>query len=145
MMTGNNSANIAMTDSYRSAHPQPRQPANTQPAQAPARREEATPVQTPIPAQATGQVRSPDTTERIERLERMPEQEMQTLVNQANIILEPRNLELVYRRHEGTDRYFLTIYNRDTQEIAREIPPEWSLDMLARVWEMTGIFMNERG
>ena len=86
-----------------------------------------------------------DTSERLERLERMPEAEMQNLVNQANLILEPRNLELVYRKHEATDRYFLTIYNRDTQEVAREIPPEWSLDMLARVWEMTGIFMNKQG
>jgi len=110
-----------------------------------ANQQQAPPVRRPESAAAAGQVRPPDTAERVERLERMPEVEMQSLVNQANLILEPRNLELVYRRHEGTDRYFLTIYNRDTQEIAREIPPEWSLDMLARVWEMTGIFMNERG
>ncbi|MCL2853744.1 MAG: flagellar protein FlaG [Defluviitaleaceae bacterium] len=138
MMEYSNTNIPAATDGNRSMNLQQRQPAAANQQQAP-------PVRRPESAAAAGQVRPPDTAERVERLERMPEVEMQSLVNQANLILEPRNLELVYRRHEGTDRYFLTIYNRDTQEIAREIPPEWSLDMLARVWEMTGIFMNERG
>ncbi|MCL2853961.1 MAG: flagellar protein FlaG [Defluviitaleaceae bacterium] len=80
-----------------------------------------------------------------QRLGRMSEGEMNSLVREVNTHLETRNLELNYRKHEGTNQYFLTIYNRDTQEIVREIPPEWSLDMLAKVWEMTGIFVNERG
>jgi len=126
---------------------QPAPQANTpQPRAQSARTEETRSAQAPSQAQQAAEARAAETTtERLQRLESMPEQEMQALVNQANMLLETRNLELVYRRHEGTDRYFLTIYDRDTQEIAREIPPEWSLDMLARVWEMTGIFMNERG
>ena len=145
-MTGYNNANISAAMDGRSMNLQQRQPvgANNQSAPTPVRGEDrASGAFAAEQVQMHGHNRV--TTERLERLESMPEPEMQSLVNQANLILEPRNLELVYKRHEGTDRYFLTIYNRDTQEIAREIPPEWSLDMLARVWEMTGIFMNERG
>ena len=139
-MTEYNNTNFsAATDGLRPMHLQQRQPpigaSNNQP---PPVRSEG--------VEAVGQSRAPvETSERVARLERMPESEMQSLVNQANLILQPRNLELVYRRHEGTNRYFLTMYDRDTNEVAREIPPEWSLDMLARIWELTGIFMNERG
>ena len=80
-----------------------------------------------------------------QRLSRMSEGEMEHLVSEVNSHLKLRNLELNYKRHEGTNQYFLTIYNRDTKEVVREVPPEWSLDMLARVWEMTGIFVNEQG
>jgi len=83
--------------------------------------------------------------DRYQSLSRLSESDMDNLVYQANRHLQPRNLELNYRMHEGTNRYFLTIYDADTQEIAREIPPEWSLDMLANILDLTGMFMNERG
>jgi flagellar protein FlaG len=73
------------------------------------------------------------------------ESEINDMVEQVNRRLEPRSINMTYKRHEGTDRYFLTIYNSDTKEVIREIPSEWSLDLLATLWEMTGLFMNKKG
>jgi flagellar protein FlaG len=91
----------------------------------------------PLPANAE--------TDGASRLGAISEGEVNMQVREINSQLLSRNLELNYKRHEGTNQYFLTIYNRDTREVVREIPPERSLDMLARIWEMTGIFMSERG
>ena len=139
-MTEYGNTNIsAATDGFRPTNLQQRPPAatNNQPSPIPVsagtRPERAETVVPSRPASNAG------------GLEGLPEAEMQSLVNQANLLLQPRNLEMVYRRHEGTNRYFVTIYDSETNEVAREIPPEWSLDLLARIWELTGIFMNERG
>ena len=143
-MTDYSSNNISTaTESLRASTPRQQSGADQTPVR---RSSESVPLPVPQQNQASVQNRSANhVRERLEKLERIPEPEMQSLVNQANLVLEPRNLELKYRRHEGTDRYYLTLIDSDTKEVAREIPPEWSLDMLARVWEMTGIFMNERG
>jgi flagellar protein FlaG len=66
----------------------------------------------------------------------MSQGDVENLTREVNRHLDGRNLQLSYRMHEGTNRYFLTIYNRDTQEVVSEIPPEWSLDMLAKALEL---------
>ena len=35
-------------------------------------------------------------------------------------------------------------FDVDTDEVIREIPPEKSLDMLQKMWEMAGILVDER-
>ena len=36
------------------------------------------------------------------------------------------------------------VINEDTDEVIREIPPEKSLDMLQKMWEMAGILVDEK-
>jgi flagellar protein FlaG len=36
------------------------------------------------------------------------------------------------------------VINSDTNEIIREIPPEKTLDLVAKMWEMAGIIVDER-
>jgi flagellar protein FlaG len=110
-------------------------------------RESAVSAYNPLTRNATGETSQSRTEseQRYQRLNRPSESEINHMVSHVNRHLEPRDLALNFRRHEGTDRYFATIYNRETQEVVREIPSEWSLDLLATIWEMTGIFVNERG
>ena len=54
------------------------------------------------------------------------------------------NAEAVYGIHEGTNRVTIKIVDKDTKETIKELPPEKTLDMIARVWEMAGILVDEK-
>ena len=38
----------------------------------------------------------------------------------------------------------IKIVDKDTKEVLKEFPPEKTLDMIAKVWEMAGILVDER-
>jgi flagellar protein FlaG len=46
--------------------------------------------------------------------------------------------------HEKTKQIMVKVKDAETGEIIREIPPERNLEFLARVWEMAGLFVDER-
>ncbi len=55
----------------------------------------------------------------------------------------------IYRRfefsiHEKTKQIMVKVIDTETNEIIREIPPEKVLDMVATIWEMAGILVDER-
>lgn len=52
--------------------------------------------------------------------------------------------EAVFGMHEGTNRITIKIVDKDTKEVLKEFPPEKTLDMIAKVWEMAGILVDER-
>ena len=46
--------------------------------------------------------------------------------------------------HEGTKRITLKIIDKSTKEVIKEFPPEKNLDMIAKVWELAGILVDEK-
>ncbi len=54
------------------------------------------------------------------------------------------NQEAVFGIHEATNRVTIKIVDKETKEVIREYPPEKTLDMIAKVWEMAGIMVDER-
>ena len=52
--------------------------------------------------------------------------------------------QLSFKYHEDTNRISITVTDSDTDEVIREIPPEKTLDMLAKAWEMAGLLGDER-
>ena len=52
--------------------------------------------------------------------------------------------QLSFKYHEDTNRISITVTDSDTDEVIREIPPEKTLDMLAKAWEMAGRLVDER-
>jgi len=54
------------------------------------------------------------------------------------------NAEAVYGIHEGTNRVTIKLIDKDTKETIKELPAEKTLDMIARVWEMAGILVDEK-
>ena len=52
--------------------------------------------------------------------------------------------EAVFGIHEKTNRVTIKIVDKDTKEIIKEFPPEETLDMIAKVWELAGIMIDER-
>lgn len=54
------------------------------------------------------------------------------------------NGEAVFGIHDETNRVTIKIVDKKTKEVIKEFPPEKTLDMIARVWEMAGIMIDER-
>jgi flagellar protein FlaG len=52
--------------------------------------------------------------------------------------------EALFGIHEGTNRVTIKIIDRETKEVIKELPPEKTLDMIEKVWEMAGILVDER-
>ena len=54
------------------------------------------------------------------------------------------NSEAIFGIHEKTDRITIKIVDKDTKEVVKEFPPEKTLDMIAKVWEIAGILVDEK-
>jgi len=65
-------------------------------------------------------------------------------VKQANKALEGTNRRFEYSVHEQTKTLMIKVINSDTDEIIREIPPEKILDLIAKLWELTGLIVDEK-
>ncbi len=52
--------------------------------------------------------------------------------------------EAVFGIHEGTNRVTIKIVDKDTKKVIKEYPPEKTLDMIEKVWEMAGIMVDEK-
>lgn len=55
------------------------------------------------------------------------------------------NSEAVFGVHEDTNRVTIKIVDKQSREIIREYPPEETLDMIAKVWELAGIMVDTKG
>ncbi len=55
-----------------------------------------------------------------------------------------RNTQCSFKYHEDTNRISITVKDKETDEVIREIPPEKALDMLAKAWELAGLMVDER-
>lgn len=54
------------------------------------------------------------------------------------------NEEAVFGIHDATNRVTIKIIDKETKEVIKEFPPEKTLDMISKVWEMAGIMVDER-
>jgi flagellar protein FlaG len=74
-------------------------------------------------------------------------EEVKTAVEKLNDVLaenSPRTHSR-FRIHEGTGRVMVNLVDTRTDEIIKELPPEKILDLVANIWEMVGIIVDERG
>lgn len=54
------------------------------------------------------------------------------------------NAEAVFGVHEETGRQTVKLVDKETQKVIKEFPSEKMLDMLAKVWKMSGIIVDEK-
>lgn len=52
--------------------------------------------------------------------------------------------EAVFGIHEETNRVTIKIVDKDTKEVIKELPPEKTLDMIAKAWELAGLLVDEK-
>jgi flagellar protein FlaG len=52
--------------------------------------------------------------------------------------------EAIFGIHDKTNRVTIKIVDKETKEVIKEYPPEQTLDMIAKVWELAGIMVDEK-
>ena len=79
------------------------------------------------------------------RGEKQKEPDRETLKKAVdNLNKSMPNTEAVFGIHEGTNRVTIKIVDKTTKKTIKELPPEKTLDMIERVWEMAGILVDEK-
>lgn len=51
---------------------------------------------------------------------------------------------LEFSVHEKTKQIMVKVLDKESGNVIREIPPEKNLDLVAKIWEMAGILVDER-
>ena len=59
-------------------------------------------------------------------------------------LLEESRRRLRFQVHEATGRIWVQVIDAETNEVVKEIPPERYLDLVARIWELVGLLVDER-
>ncbi len=65
-------------------------------------------------------------------------------IEKANRAISGANRKFEFSIHEKTKEIMVKVIDSDTNQVVREIPPEKILDMVAKMWEMAGLIVDER-
>ncbi len=71
-------------------------------------------------------------------------EQVKKAVEELNKKMFNQNSEAVFGIHEKTNRVTIKIVDKTSKKVIKELPPEKTLDMIARVWEMAGILVDEK-
>ena len=66
------------------------------------------------------------------------------MVERANKALQGVDKRFEFSIHEDTHQIMVKVVNNENNEIIREIPPEKILDLISKIWELAGIFVDEK-
>lgn len=69
---------------------------------------------------------------------------LQKSVEQANKSLENYNRYIERSVHEKTKAVMYVMKDSKTDEVIREFPPKKIQDMIAKMWELAGLFVDEK-
>ncbi len=86
------------------------------------------------PANTNAQMENSDAAKQNEQIKKAVES-----INKSN----PQT-EAIFGIHEGTNRVMIKILDKDTKEVLKEFPPEKTLDMIEKIWEMAGLMVDEK-
>lgn len=65
-------------------------------------------------------------------------------VEQANKSLKVYNRKIERNIHEVTKAIMYTMKDTETDEVIKEFPPRKIQDMIAKMWELAGLFVDEK-
>ena len=74
--------------------------------------------------------------------EQLSAQEVKNTVVAFNEVFEQANIGVQYRLDENTDDLVITLIDRDTEEVLRQIPPDQILKMRQRLEELMGLIFD---
>lgn len=71
-------------------------------------------------------------------------EKLQQAIDAVNDFLQTNNSSSKFKYHEGLDRYYVTVVNRETDEVIKEIPPKKLLDAFYEMQKMVGMIVDEK-
>ena len=69
---------------------------------------------------------------------------LKSAVDHANTTMKQTKTKCEFSYHEETKRVSIKVIDEDTKEVIKEIPPEETLEMIAKMWELAGILVDEK-
>ncbi len=66
------------------------------------------------------------------------------VVAEANQRMRMAMTRCEYSYDEKTKRVSIKVYDKENDKLIREVPPEKSLEMLQKMWELAGIMVDEK-
>ena len=103
-------------------------------------------VETPDVVKEIVTSKNADTPARDKETENQPKEASQEQIRKAvsEINRAAMGTEAVFGIHEATNRVTIKIVDKHTKEVIKELPPEKTLDLIAKAWEMAGILVDEK-
>lgn len=69
---------------------------------------------------------------------------IKSAVEHANQTMRHAKTKCEFSYHEETKRVSIKVIDEETEEVIREIPPEETLEMLSKMWELAGLMVDEK-
>ena len=80
----------------------------------------------------------------VKNLQDVSPEKIKSAVADINKKIAPTRTQLQFAYHEKTHRISITVRDKDTDEVIKEIPPEKTLDMIAKSLELAGLLVDEK-
>lgn len=77
-----------------------------------------------------------------EQRQQVSSKSVEDAVKRANNKMAKTHCEFSY--NDDVNRVSITVYDDETGKVVREIPPEESLKMLEKLWEIAGLMVDEK-
>ncbi len=69
---------------------------------------------------------------------------VKSIINETNNKIKHARTRCEFSYHEAVNRVSIKVLDVDTNEVVREIPPEETLEILQKLWEVAGLLVDER-
>lgn len=77
-------------------------------------------------------------------IQEVSKDKVENALRDINTKIRPTHTECQFTYHEETKRISIKVMDQATGEVIREIPPEKTLDMIAKTLELAGILVDEK-
>ena len=77
-------------------------------------------------------------------LQEVSAEKVKDAISEINKKIAPTQTECSFKYHEKTHRISITVKDKETDKVIREIPPEKTLDMIAKTLELAGLLVDEK-
>ncbi|MDO5154417.1 MAG: flagellar protein FlaG [Eubacteriales bacterium] len=94
--------------------------------------------------QNAGKDKDHDGKDDAKNLQEVSPEKVKSAIADINKRIAPTETQLQFSYHEKTHRISITVRDKETDKVIREIPPEKTLDMIAKSLELAGILVDEK-
>ena len=77
-------------------------------------------------------------------IQEVSKEKVENAIRDINAKIRPTHTECQFSYHEATKRISIKVLDQASGEVIREIPPEKTLDMIAKTLELAGILVDEK-
>jgi len=72
------------------------------------------------------------------------QEEIKEAIEKINMDERFKRTGCVFTYHEISNRVSITLYDKETKEVVKEIPPEETIKMLDKLYELAGLVIDEK-